>query len=226
MPIPVRPARPVRPDAVDVGVAVLGRVEVDHVGDALHVDAARCDVGGHQGATCSALEARERLLALRLRLVAVHGTACTPCAFSRLTSRSAPRLVRTNTSVRESCLARSARDQRVELGLVGDRHEAVLDLGPLRRGRVLVAARASRVYASASRADLAVERGREEEGLAVARRSADDPVDGGPEAHVEHAVGLVEHEHADAVEAHGAARDQVLEAARRGDDDVRLRALA
>ncbi len=50
----------------------------------------------------------------------------------------------------------------------------------------------------------------------------DDPVDGGPEAHVEHAVGLVEHEDAHVGERERAALEEVLQPAGRGDDDVRL----
>ena len=71
-------------------------------------------------------------------------------------------------------------------------------------------------------AGLAVERGREEQRLAVARRGGHDAVDDRAEAHVEHAVGLVEDEDPDAREGHVAAADEVLEAAGRGDEDVRL----
>src|SRR6185295_547861 len=65
-----------------------------------------------------------------------------------------------------------------------------------------------------------VERRGEEQGLAVARAGGDDPVDGRAEAHVEHAVGLVEDEDLDVVEGEGAAREEVLEAAGGRDDDV------
>ena len=60
----------------------------------------------------------------------------------------------------------------------------------------------------------ALERGREEQRLAVVRGLGDDPVDGGLEAHVEHAVGLVEDEDLDLVEGDRAAGEQVLEPAR------------
>ncbi len=68
----------------------------------------------------------------------------------------------------------------------------------------------------------ALERRREEQRLAVVGGQRDDPVDGGAEAHVEHPVGLVEDEHADVIEGDGAAADQVLEPARRRDQDVGL----
>ena len=53
------------------------------------------------------------------------------------------------------------------------------------------------------------------------RDAAEDSLDLRAEAHVEHAVGLVEDEDANAGERDEPALDQVLEAARRRDDDVR-----
>ena len=69
-------------------------------------------------------------------------TASTPWRRRRLTSRSAPRLVRTKTSVRPRSASPSSRDQRVELVLVGDARRS----GARRRprcsaGALLVAAR-------------------------------------------------------------------------------------
>ena len=69
-------------------------------------------------------------------------------------------------------------------------------------------------------ADGAVERGGEEERLALAAEQRDDALDRGLEADVEHAVDLVQDEHRHVVEPHQAARDEVLEPARRRDDDV------
>ena len=71
-------------------------------------------------------------------------------------------------------------------------------------------------------ADLAVERRREEHRLAVAGRQPDDPVDLRLEAHVEHPVGLVEHEHRDGVERDQLPVDEVLQAAGRGDEHLRV----
>ncbi len=110
--------------------------------------------------------------------------------------------------------------ERVELGVVGDGHEAVADVRlALGLGRELVAARVGRVRVG-DLAGGAVERGAEEERLALARRALHDAVDRGPEAHVEHAVGLVEDQGRDLVELHGASLEQVLEPAGRRDQDV------
>ena len=77
-----------------------------------------------------------------------------------------------------------------------------------------------RVTRAGEPADHAGERRREEQRLALLRHARDDRVDLLLEAHVEHAVGLVQHQELDAREVHAAAVHVVLEPARRGDRDV------
>ena len=110
-------------------------------------------------------------------------------------SRSAPRLVRTKTSARPGSRLEQL-DQRVELGLTGDGDERVADVDACRAGLKLglVVAGIGGVGAGQT-ADLAVQRGREEERLALLRQPAHDPVDLRLEAHVEHPVGLVKDEY-------------------------------
>ena len=85
--------------------------------------------------------------------------------------------------------------QGIELRLVLDADESVLDVAaPFGGDSMLVTARIGRVDAGEA-ADLAVEGGGEEQRLALARQLRDDPVHGRAKAHVEHAVGLVEHQH-------------------------------
>ena len=99
----------------------------------------------------------------------------------------------------------------------------MLDLARLaqRRELALDARRAARVLAG-ELADLAVERRREEHRLPVPRQAAHELVDLRLEAHVEHAVGLVEHECAHLREVHEPAVGQILEPAGRRDEDVRV----
>ena len=59
-------------DAVDVGVGGIGHVEVDHVRDAFHVQAAGGDVGGDHDLVMAALETGQCRLALALGAVAVQ----------------------------------------------------------------------------------------------------------------------------------------------------------
>ena len=99
--------------------------------------------------------------------------------------------------------------------IVLDDAVVVLDLAPRLEGR-----RIARVCLC-ELTDLAVERCREEHGLAVLRDPADDALDLRLEAHVEHAVGLVEDEDLDRVEREHLPLDEILKPARRRDDDVR-----
>ncbi len=60
----------------------------------------------------------------------------------------------------------------------------------------------------------------EERGLPLRRRRLEDGLELVGEAHVEHLVGLVEHDGLDAAEVERAAADVIERATRRGDDDV------
>ena len=60
----------------------------------------------------------------------------------------------------------------------------------------------------------------EEQRLALGRQLGDDPADVVDEAHVEHAVGFVEHEHLDAIEMDGTVLHEVEQPAGGGDQDV------
>jgi hypothetical protein len=70
------------------------------------------------------------------------------------------------------------------------------------------------------RADLLGERRREQQVLAPRRQHREHAPDVADEAHVEHAVRLVEHEVPDLGQVHDALVDVVEQAAGRGDDDV------
>ena len=96
-------------------------------------------------------------------------------------------------------------DQGVDLVGMIEVDEAVLDVGlALRLRRVDVAAGVAGVGAR-DLAGRAVERRREEQRLAVGGGLGHDPVDGGLEAHVEHPVGLVEHQQLHVLQGQGPA---------------------
>jgi hypothetical protein len=62
--------------------------------------------------------------------------------------------------------------------------------------------------------------GREQQRLSRGRQFGDDPADIGEKAHVEHAVGFVEHKDLDAIKPHRAGSHEVDETARRCDQNV------
>ena len=85
--------------------------------------------------------------------------------------------------------------------------------------RHLVADRVALV-AAGDDADVAVERGREEDGLTLLGGGVEDAAHRGEEAHVGHPVGFVDHDDLDHAEVDDPLRDQVFEPAGAGDEDV------
>ena len=81
-------------DAVNEVFRHLGQVVVDDVSDVVHVQATGGDVGGNQNLRSAILESAERVVALRLRTVAVNQSRTRVLA-----RRSAPRLVRAKIRV-------------------------------------------------------------------------------------------------------------------------------
>ena len=110
--------------------------------------------------------------------------------------------------------------QQVVLGLDRDREHKLVDGVGGRRGRRDLHARRVAHQVGDLAHGLLVERGREQQRLTLGRRLAHNAADGGQKAHVEHAIGLVEHQHLDLVQVAGALLDQVDQTARRGDQDV------
>ena len=77
------PARPVRPMQLHGSSETLGTPRIDHVRQVVNVDAAGCDVGGHQGADVTALLKPLRAWVRALALVAVWGHRRVMPFFSR-----------------------------------------------------------------------------------------------------------------------------------------------
>ena len=155
-------------DAVDVALVVLGRVEVDHVGDVGEVEAAGGDVGRDERLHRARAEPAERALALALRHVAVQRrSAGTSRAWSLRASRSAPRFVRTKTSARPRSASSSSISGRACRRRSPRRRCARPRPVLVRRAAAPRRATGCRVGAG-QLADLAVERRREEHRLAVA----------------------------------------------------------
>ena len=84
-------------DAVHVVLGHVRQVVVDDVRQLVDVDAARRDVGGDHHLDLAGLEVRQRARARVLALVAVQRDGADAVAVQRLTSLSAPCLVRVNT---------------------------------------------------------------------------------------------------------------------------------
>ena len=145
-------------------------------------------------------------------------SALMPAALRFSASRSTPSWVRAKMIVRPGRRG----ELRGDLQLVAEREgeRQVLGRGGLAAGADdLVAGRVLEV-ATDQGVDLAVQRGREQQTLGVGHRLVEELLDDREEAQVGHEVGLVEHRDDDLGEGGLALADQVLQAARRRDDDV------
>ena len=207
-------------DAMDVALGIGRQLEVDDMGHALHVDAARGEIGSDQDAGFAAAEIVERLLAGVLRLVAVDRLGAHATVFQRLGDAVGAAL-----GARED-------DDPLE-ALIG---QEMIEQGALEAGVHEINALVDLLDGAALRCDLDLlgvlenfrgklgdvvrHRRREQQGLPVLGHRGRDATDVADEAHVEHAIGFVEDEEADLSELHVAALDQVEQTARRGDQDV------
>ena len=211
---------------MDVVLNAVGEVKVDDCADVGHVEAPGGDVGGAHDGHAAGLEVREDLVPLLLPLVAVD------CGGAELARHLVRQLIAHALGRAEHNDARARRLGAQDLGqprillLLA----AVHDLHKLRDGLVgdclLLHAADKHVDGPVGHElrrdllDLARPGGGEEERLALRRNGAHDALDLWLEAHVEHAVRLIQHEVGDLTQLDLARLQEVVETAGRGDHDL------
>ena len=143
------------------------------------------------------------------------------CSRSRWrTTRSAPCFVRVNTSTESSVSSRSRRASSVALSVARHRIDGVRHRARrLRAAAHLNDDRLAQILPR-QRLDFGRHRRAEEQRLPIARDFGDDAIDLRREAHVEHAIRFVEHEHFEIVEHDVLPLEMVDQPARRRHDDV------
>src|SRR5690606_1556264 len=209
-------------DAVHIVVRHLRQGKVDHVTDTVDVNAATGHVGGHQYADLALAEAFQNLDALVLRYVAGHLGGADAVAHQLLLDAAdlvaavgeyhdpLP-VVLCHQVVQQLVLVLAGHGVHMLLdGVAGDVLRLDLDDGRVDRP---LPCQVHHVVGKG---------GGEQQGLAIAlhRGLADDLPNLRDEAHVEHAVGLVQHHHLDHVQMHFTALVEVQQAAGRGHQDV------
>ena len=211
-------------DAVHVALGLEGQLHVDDAGDLGDIDAAAGEVGRHEGTDLAGAEALEGARALVLRLVGMDGRAGDVRLEELLDDAvcAVAHLGEDDDLVPLGMLLEKVDEERVLLGF-GDEHHLLVDLLDGRRFGGDCDLRGVRDELAREAADRIGHRGGEEERLAGLRQLRDDAADVWQEAHVEHAVRLVEDEALDLVEVDDALGHQVDEAA--GARDHRLGAL-
>ena len=202
-------------------VGRLGRhVKVHDVAHVANVDAAGEHVGCHQHVNGTVAEGRKGTLALGLAAVAVNRGSLDALALQTTAAAVGAVLGTHKDDGALRALLFEELGQQVILGLNGHREHKLVDgVGGRRGGRDLHAGRVAHQVGDLAHG-LLVERRREQQRLALGRRLAHNAADGGQKAHVEHAVGLVEHQDLNLVQVAGTLLDQIDQTARRGDQNV------
>ena len=207
-------------NAVDI-VGRLGRhVEVHDVAHVANVDAAGENIGCHQHVDGAVAEGRKRALALGLAAVAVNRGGLDAFALKATAAAVGAVLGAHKDDGALRALLFEELRQQVVLCLDGHREHKLVDgVGGRRGRRDLHAGRVAHQVGDLAHG-LLVEGRREQQRLALGRRLAHNAADGGQKAHVEHAVGLVEHQDLDLVQVASALLDQIDQTARRGNQDI------
>ena len=203
---------------VDVGLVILGRVVVDDRGHAIDVDAAGRHVGGHQCVHAATGEVGECSGALALAASTVDGGGFDLGAGQLLgeTVGAVPGPAEDDGRPGGS----HGFGGQVHPGGLVDRPEEMGGRSDVGRFVADLVTHRIVLVVAGQLGDVAVQRRREQHGLAVVGRLVEQASDGGHEAHVGHPVGLVEDDPVDVAEIHGALVDEVLEATWTGDENV------
>jgi hypothetical protein len=207
-------------DAVDIGLGIVGDVEIDHVTDPVDVEPARRHVGGDQDIQFAALQVGDGPFALPLRDVAVDALgveAARAQAFGQF-HRGVARAHEDDHAVEGLDLENPG--QGVELVGARDQPDALAHGGG-RAGPALQADLDRLIQVPARDALHFGRQGRREQRQLPSRRSlVENPFDVVDETHAQHLVRLVQHQRAQLAETEGAAAHVIHHATRRAHHHV------
>ena len=205
---------------MDVALGLVGQFEVDDVADAVHVETARGDVGGNQHAHLAVAKSGERVLASVLALVTVDGVGRYPGRIEVAHDSVGAGLgACEDDGAGQGRIAQDFAQQRAFVGLANEVHRLRNRVHGRGRGRDGNLGGVAQDLASQG-GDGGRHGGREKQVLPLGRQLGDDAADGIDESHVEHTVGLVEHQGLDVGKRHAALAHEIEQAAGSGYQDV------
>ena len=209
-------------DAVYIGFRHLGQVVVEHMRQLADVNAAGCDVGRHQHLGLSGLESLQSGDAGTLALVAMDGRSR-----DALLGQVAGDLIRAvlGAAEHQRVLHRRVqvfdepRQQEFFVALL-DKIQALID--PIHRTGHRIHLDECRVVqdAGSQLLDLLRHGRAEHQVLPLGRELGDDPLHVVDKAHIQHPVGLVQHKDLNVFQRNEPLPDQIVQAARAGDQNV------
>ena len=198
-------------------------VEVHDPVDVGHVDAAAHDIGGHKCLELAGTEAVQRAFALLLGTVGMHDAHLEALALKRGGNGVHALLGAAEHEHAPGVPGFDEMGEQAHLLALHHGHKALLH----RVGRLAGAGNLDEHGVVQHRGhallDVARDGGREQQGLARAGKPRHNLAHAGPKAHVEHAVGLVEHENLHVRQVDFLALHEVDESAGRGHEHVAAR---
>ncbi len=216
----VRPRPRRAANAVDVAFRLVRQFVVEDVRDARDINAARGDIGGDQHLELARAEALQGPLALALAAVAVDRIGADSLFAERLRQLVRPELGAGEHQPPQHLRFVQEGAEQVALQLLVHHHHALLDA--LDRGGLRSNLHAHRVVEQRLhqfRHALGHGRG-EEHVLPRFRKQCGNALDLRQEAHVQHAVGLVQHQHLHVVQEDVALLQVIAQASGRGDQHL------
>ena len=214
---PGRPGARGSANAMHIGLRHIRQIEINDMCHAIHIDAARGDIGRDQHADAPVLERLQRPFPLRLALIAMDHAGRQACSLKMLRHPVRPVLRAGKNERAAHAVVLQQLGQHWALAGCVDKDDALLH--PLDRGRN----RGDRdmygrlQHLAGERRDLFWHRGAEQQRLPCGRNGLRNFADRHDEAEVQHVVRLVQHQNLDAVQHDGAVLHVVHQAAGRGD---------
>ena len=206
---------------MDVVVRRHRNVEIDHVPQRFHVDSTRRDVGSDQHLIRAVFKTGQRLGALRLRSIAVNTLGFYPVRHE-LRGQTVRAVLRAREHQRLGHVAALEEfHQECTLELLRDRIDRLRNAFGRRRLTLEIERDGLVQHLLRQRRDWRGHRGAEEQRLPLAvRQVTQNLLDVGQEAHVEHAIGFVQHQELKLVELGVRLPEMIEQTPRCGDHDV------
>ena len=203
------------------GFGIARQFNVNHQAEARQIDPARGDVGGHADPRPPVTQRLQRMVAFALAVLARQRHRVEPAL--EQAGMQAPDIVARGAEQDRGF--RFVQPQQVDHGVFdvgrGHGHRLVADIAVAAFGRDRRYAQSICLVAPGQRGNRGRHRRREQHRAAFGRGAVENFLEVFAEAHVEHLVGLVEHDRAQSGQVERAAFEVVTQPARCAHDDVR-----